>query len=60
MSDPDFGMVQPFMPKGVIEAFDTNAKGGVVPITGIAPVRAVASPIVAMSVVNLVIGPGIA
>jgi hypothetical protein len=34
MSDLDFQIVQPFMPKGVIEACDSNAKGGMVPGQG--------------------------
>jgi hypothetical protein len=39
---------------------DSNVKEGVVPIAGMVQVRVVAGPMVAMSVVNLVIGPGIA
>jgi hypothetical protein len=53
-------MVQPFMPKGVIEACNSNAKGGMAPIAGMAQVGAVAGLMVATSVVNPVIGLEIA
>jgi hypothetical protein len=55
MSDPDFQMVQPFISKGVIEACDSNAKGGMAPIVGMVQVGVVAGPMVAMSAVNPVI-----